>query len=377
MRPILIPVAAKTDANGAASIDVRLERTGDWRAVKIALGTTGPAEWSAVQSGVPVTFGRGRRVTLGPELMQPDDTLKIEVTGGPVLAQITGSVSGMGGTMQEIVDAFKPAPNTIALDSAIPRQKLFPDGTTVPTSALTPSYTVGASATVTNRFTVPAGTVALRFLVNASGLFFTYELLVTGHQSVAQYYGDPLAPGSTLVVPTPTLPFTIPIENDWDSQVDVTLTNTSTNSLRVFVSALFAPEAPGQTGAAQTVTEISQFWQVEFTTLGSQVGALAAGASATLVAGVATETIVVFGVLVDASGASGGAGFSKVTVRSSSVADSGTAVALRGQDPATQWQTTHAAAPMILGDGLIVKNTDTVAHTITVTVGYSQTVITI
>lgn len=305
MRPILIPVAAKTDANGAASIDVRLERTGDWRAVKIALGTTGPAEWSAVQSGVPVTFGRGRRVTLGPELMQPDDTLKIEVTGGPVLAQITGSVSGIGGTMQEIIEAFKPEPNTIALDTSTSRQKLFPDGTTPATSLLTPSYTVNSGATVTNTFTLPAGTVELIFSANASGLVFTYQLLVVGRQSGTQYFGSDAAPGSTQDVSFPTRPLTVRVGTDLDTQVSVTTFNSGANQIKVDVSALFQFEAPGQAGDSTSVNVtqgrvmVQEYdWAVyaAFTAAGTpSISKAAAGGGNALIVAYVSWSIIVIG----------------------------------------------------------------------------------
>lgn len=300
MRPILIPIAAKTDANGAATINVGLERTGDWRSVKIALGTTGPAEWAAVQSGVPVTYGRGRRVTLGPELLQPDDTLQVVITGGPVLAQITGSVSGIGGSMQEVIDGFKPAPNTIALDTSQPRLKLFPDGTTPPTSATTASFTVaGSSTSATQRFTLPAGTVAIRLLASASGLLFTYSLLVVGNQSGEQYFGSPTSPGSVTPVPTPTLPFTIPVEIDWDTGLSIVVTNTSTNPISFFVSALFAPEAPGQAGSAQSVTMPSpESWQAPNRVPVIINNNIAAGANAVIIAAATGVTLRIFAVSV-------------------------------------------------------------------------------
>jgi len=263
MRRILIPVGGRsTDASGAATFDLGLEKTGDWRNVKVSLQTTGPAEWGLFSGGAPLTFGRGRRVTLGPELLEPQDQLQVQVSGGPVSQPILGAVSGLGGTMEEIVSGFNPAPNTIALDTSATRQKLFPVGVTPPTNLITPSFTVASGGTSgALHFQLPAGTVAVRFLVTALGLLFTYRLMVLGVQSVEQYYGDPAAPGSSLTVPVPTLPLTIPVEIDWDSQIIVQI-DAPTQNINVFVSALFAPEPPGQAGAAQSVVAPSPAtWQ--------------------------------------------------------------------------------------------------------------------
>lgn len=295
MRPLRQDVTGTIDASGNVSIPIKLPATGEWHELKIALSTSGPAEWAILVSGTAITYGRGRRVTLGPELIQDGETVTVTVTGGPPRQPIIGAVTGKSGTPEEMLASYGPQPNTIALDAAIPRQKLFPDGTAIPPSPLTPSYTVGNGATVSNTFTLPAGTVAVRVLVNASGLAFSYSLLVLGHQTVEQYWGSPSAPGSVQAVPTPTLPFTIPIENDWDSQLDFTLTNTSTATLRVFVSALFAPEAPGQAGAAQSVTEPTPAnWQAPDQLPVAVNATLAAGAAQTLVAALTGATVRLF-----------------------------------------------------------------------------------
>lgn len=134
------------------------------------------------------------------------------------------------------------------------RQKLYPDGVAIPVITNTPSFTVGAGATVTKTFTLPAGTVEIRILATASGLLFAYSLLVSGRQTVEQYFGDPNAPGTAVAVPVPTLPFTIPVELDWDTQVDLTVVGDPVRVVSLFVSALTAAEAPGQAGAASSVT---------------------------------------------------------------------------------------------------------------------------
>jgi hypothetical protein len=114
-----VPVGGKsTDANGNATFDLGLERTGEWRDVKVSASLPAPAEWALFTGGSPLTFGRGRRVTLGPELLEPFDTLQLAVTGGPPSQPIVGAVTGKAGSMEEIVSAYAPAPNTIALDTS-------------------------------------------------------------------------------------------------------------------------------------------------------------------------------------------------------------------------------------------------------------------
>lgn len=254
MRPLRVDLTGTTDASGNASIRVKLPVTGEWHDVKFALSTTGPAEWALLVSGTAITYGRGRRVTLGPELIQDGEQVTVTVTGGPVLAPIIGSATGRSGDPDTITAQWGPQPNTIALDTSNPRQKLYPDGVPIPVITNTPSVTIASGGNATVRFTLPTGTVAVRILANASGIFFGYSLLVTGHQSGEQYFGDPNAPGTPLRVFTPTLPLTIPIENDWDTQLDVTiLYDVAAASGKFFVSALFAPEPPGQAGVSTAV----------------------------------------------------------------------------------------------------------------------------
>lgn len=133
------------------------------------------------------------------------------------------------------------------------RQALYPIGSGA-LAPPTPSFNVGAGATLSPQFALPRGTIALRVLANAGGLIFTYQLFVSGHQSVEQYFGDPNAPGSPITVPSPTAPFTIPIDNEWDTQADFSVIGDPSHTVHFFVSALFQYEAPGQVQAAQAVS---------------------------------------------------------------------------------------------------------------------------
>lgn len=173
MRPIFIPVVGTTDATGAATLQIPLERTGDWRNVKFVLQTSGSAEWAVLKTGSPINFGRGRRVTLGPELLEPQDTVTVSVSGGPPSAAITGSVSGKGGAASEIIGDFVPAPNTIALDVSSPLELL---GTIT---------TVGNGDTVSASFPIRPGTqgIAYIFYSGASGFNAPLQIQAGGDQT--------------------------------------------------------------------------------------------------------------------------------------------------------------------------------------------------
>lgn len=196
------------------------------------------------------------------------------------------AVAGQTAGLTFYAEALTPNPGVPDGQVAvtIPRRKLYPDGVVVPSVASTPSFTVASGGLSGAKvFTLPPGTVSLRVMVTAGGLVFAYSLLALGSQTAEQYYGDPAAPGSSVVVPTPTLPFTIPIENDWDTQIELHVEQ-PTQNVNVFVSALFAPEQPGQAGAAQSVTQVTpQAWQTPNAGNGGGTGLIAAAGNLTLV----------------------------------------------------------------------------------------------
>jgi len=370
MRPIFIPLAGATDANGNATIQVPLERTGDWRNVKFALGTTGPAEWAVLKTGTALTYGRGRRVTLGPELLEPQDTVSVSVSGAPVNAAISGSVSGLGGTMSEIMATFSPAPNTIALDSANPRQQLFPAGGPGPTTGtgIPTSFQVASGGLSGAKvFSIPTGTAALRIMVTAGGLFFAYNLLVVGSQSVEQYFGNPTAPGSSIAVPTPTLPFTVPIERDWDSQIEIHVEQ-PTQNVNVFVSALFAPEAPGQAGTAQSVViPTPAFWQAPTTSTYIELATVSGTSHA--IPATAGRTIYLFAVELGTDVAAAGGVIYKLADTSGFLVGGGRSASIVNNGDFIN--VNFMGRPMILGAGLDVVFVAGTAANVRGTIAYA------
>jgi hypothetical protein len=246
MRPISIPVTGTTDSSGAATLRIPLERTGDWRNVKLALGTTGPAEWAILKAGVPITFGRGRRVTLGPELLEPQDTITVTVTGGPVSAAILGSVNGLAGTQDEILATYVPAPNTIALDQSSIQQVI---GTvTAP----------GGGGAVTGTFQVPSGVQVVGFIIDFSVSGNPTSIKINGHQTGNTYIPSP----SATVLAGSAGPYTAIIASTLDTSIDVIVTPGVATAV-VDVLAFFTPintlvqQIPGTTFS---VTEKGSSW---------------------------------------------------------------------------------------------------------------------
>jgi len=263
MRPIFIPIAQKTDRNGAATFDAGLERTGDWRNIKAALQLPSGAEWALLKGGSPLTFGRGRRVTLGPELLEPFDTLQIQVTGGPPSSQILGSISGLAGAHDEIAPGFAPAPNTIALDTSAQ-------------SNLVATLTVPASGFTTfTAFNIPAGLRGLAFICDDKNAVTVSS--IQGAQTSAFYFGGTVFAGvGSLISGYTVVTFTTDLSL-LDSQVILTLLNTTGAQRKVWVLALNDIEAQAQ------VLQFPFVWQSPSTFAAINVS-INSAASATLLA---------------------------------------------------------------------------------------------
>lgn len=235
MRPLRLDVTGMTDASGNANIPIKLPQTGEWHELKLAASTSGPAEWAILASGTAITYGRGRRVTLGPELIQDGETVTVTVSGGPIQASVTGSVTGKSGSPEEILAAYAPQPNTIALDAGGPRQQLAGSPFLVP-----------AGTGVAKRFVVPIGAVAIRLNWSGIGSFHTQTIAVqvTSNNigpNFFQYFG---AAGLGAITVDGAGPLTVSVDVEIDPIVIVLVDNN--NALldtQVYVSALFTIEA--------------------------------------------------------------------------------------------------------------------------------------
>jgi hypothetical protein len=246
MRPLRTDITGTTDINGNASIVVKLPSTGEWHDLKISASTTGPAEWAILVSGTAITYGRGRRVTLGPELVQDGETVTLSITGGPISAPIMGSVTGKSGSPEEILATYSPQPNTIALDQSSIQQVLG-----VVTAPVPPGSNVGQD------FAVPSGAQVIGFIVNFVAGGNPVTVKISGNQTGNTYLNvtDP-----AVLAGSPG-PFTALIAS-LDTSVHVLVSPGSSTAV-VDVLAFFTPineilqQVPGTTF---NVTEARNSW---------------------------------------------------------------------------------------------------------------------
>lgn len=223
-----------------------------WASVSVIAQTSGFAQWTAIVGGQAKKFDRGPRADM-PIIVRPSQTVIIQVSGAQPLSQVTGTITGIGGDIfAEIAPFASLAANIVAVDTATPRLAMQPQ--TIATTITPPSFAVASGGLSGPQvFTISPGCIALRISATAGGLNFTYDLLVLGSQSAVQYFGSLTAPGHSDVVPNPTLPITIPVNQDWDKQVEI-LVEHPTQNVNIYVSELFDVEAPGQAGASQSVS---------------------------------------------------------------------------------------------------------------------------
>ena len=179
MRPVRVDLTGTTDANGNATIKVPLPFTGAWYNVKFSLSTSAPAEWAVLLSGTAVTYGRGRRVTLGPELIQDGETVTINVTTGPPTAAIIGSMNGSAGMPDEMLRTYAPQPNTISVDAAAEVETL--------------ASVKGIGNVTTTGIPVPAHVNTIGYALAAAGPGGLTALSISGEQTGIVYFSHTAA----------------------------------------------------------------------------------------------------------------------------------------------------------------------------------------
>lgn len=303
LESVKVPFSGTVKADGTFSIDVQaIALQNFWGMMMASVQQKTPAGtvsgnplWTLSGGRIPLDFKFGPSVDLGPRLIAPGELITISGTGAIPSAIISGALHGVRSfTQSELLsNSYAPAASSTSVLTSNPRQRLFPNGVTPTPNG--PSFTVNAGQSTSFTFTIPSGTVALRILASAAGLAFTYSLAVVGNTTNEQYYGSTPAPGSPQMVPTPTLPFTIPIEVDWDTQVIVSVTGDPTNQTLYYLSALFAPEQPGQAGAAQSVfSPIPALWQAANKQPVAINANIVGAATALIVAAVVGQTIYLF-----------------------------------------------------------------------------------
>lgn len=335
MRPLREDIATTADGNGNASIRVKLPVTGEWHNVKVAVQTTNPAEWAVVVSGTPVTFGAGRRVTLGPELIRDGETLVITCAGAFANGAITGAVSGVSGSPAEMLASFTPQPNTVTAQTSIPLEvQLFPVGA-ANTNQGQPSFVAGAgSVGAGGTFNVPIGTRGIRIAPHAPppGNTFTYTMQVIAYPVTpnSMLLWPPAAAPSTAGTPSfPAHPVRVSLAPAWAVQsfanpqgvlqVAISVNGDPSVALNFFVSALFdvqeldvGAQFPLPISAPSSLPVTVQNLSVPVNVTGtiqeptaSIGGQLAAVSTGSLLAGTAGQVVKIFGWFIEVDQAGG------------------------------------------------------------------------
>ena len=228
MRIVRQDISGTTDANGKAVIAVPLRMTGEWRIVKATLTSAALAEWSITLSGTVTDYRRGRRVILGPELLQPQESVTVTVTGGKPNDTVVGALSGVAGSADEIVPLFVVQTNSIALDTAFATADL---------GQVSDVNGVGTTKTLT----LPVGTIALQILPGSNSAGSApLGLTIRGTKSRDTYFFIPSTGAGGLA----TNPYyVISPQSGFEPQLDITVTAHAAQTDFAEIIALTAPVA--------------------------------------------------------------------------------------------------------------------------------------
>jgi hypothetical protein len=176
--PVSIALAAVTDTAGAATINVPSPPT-QFAVMTLAAQCAGAPNWAVTSSSLPVSYGNGSQVSLGPMLTRPGELLTITVSGAAPRAQIVGNLSGtQHPTAEEAAATYKPVPNPVTLQT---QQGQFVIGTI---------DTVGNGDTVTKTFPVPAGALGIQFIAHNTPFFLPSQVQVVGDVTGDTYLLD-------------------------------------------------------------------------------------------------------------------------------------------------------------------------------------------
>lgn len=289
MRPLRLDITGNTDANGNASIPVKFAQTGEWHDAKFSLSLPAPAEWAILISGRPATYGRGRRVTLGPELIMDGERVTVSVAGALPNAAIDGTAMGKSGSPDEIMASYTPAPNTIALDSLATIREID-------------RFTQAPNNVTTNKlYVLPVGTQSVRLEVNENGQTVSFtNLKIVGATTGDVYVFPSSASGTTGGFDNWMKPSPADVTGGILFSLDTT---GSANGVQVIITADLGANfveanlvgngtATGSALLVQNTTAAP--WQQVNTSAGNGTGTIANGGTLSLLAGQVGKTTYLF-----------------------------------------------------------------------------------
>ena len=358
--PVSIPFSGNTDSNGNFTFST-VVRKAFWCTVKVVAEAPGNGHWSVkTLGGLPLDYAGGRACSMGPFLTPPADGITVTLTGALPNVAVTGHIQGkQHPDMSSAADAFNQSANPLSVEIAsLTGSQFLVELSTAGTSSITfllppliqniicVGRIVGGASTVT----VTGG---------ASGKFLTLPLTTAGQ----------------------VLIFPMAISTNFIQQIDY-------NSLGVTVAAfgnVTALDVYLQLGSMVSPANISnnplfvQFpstlnplpWQAANNTAVISPRALAAGATASIVAAQATQKVYVFAMQVQVDEAAGGVAFEVFRIRSDG-AGAKPFMAGDGAGSPQKWNHHGGGAPTPVGEGLQIINNDNIAHNFSVSVAFTQ-----
>jgi hypothetical protein len=205
--PIDFPVSGTTDAVGNLVLN-NIIRSAYWITAKLVGQASGAPRWTLSKGNntIPLDYGQGSNVSIGPFVLGPNQPLKIQVSGALPNTAVTGMITGIqspdGGSA---VDHFSPQTSA---------QFIQP----VPLITLTADGNFHSMVNVP----IPAGTHSI---VLDSAIFSNQASLdsiqITGHVTGINYVLETSSPvaGQALFGDSTTFGF---LFSSWDTSLDIT-----------------------------------------------------------------------------------------------------------------------------------------------------------
>jgi len=185
--PVSVPFSGTTDATGAFSFTTFV-RQSFWCTVKVSAEAQGGAVQWAVRGGggLPLDYGSGPRLSVGPFVVAPSDHVTISVVGAQPNTAVIGNIWG------------KQFPDASGAADAL---NLSANPLTVSTFEIVERIgtiqTVGNGDTITRTFTVPTGTLGVGYIISGAAGFTTpASITVAGDVTTDDYIFTPGSPGA-------------------------------------------------------------------------------------------------------------------------------------------------------------------------------------
>ena len=206
--PVSVPFSGTTDANGAFSFTNPV-RKAYWTTVKVIAETTGSPNWAVRGAGgLPLDYGTGPRLSVGPFVVAPGDSLTVSGTGAlPGVAVIGNIIGAQYPDMQSAAMALTLGTNPLSVNTASPP------------IVLGSIRTVGGGDTVAKNFPLSPGVQAVGWSVQFTGFGNPAAISITGHTTGRTYLA------SAGVVSGAPDDFQVAILSEADSSIDCSVTS--------------------------------------------------------------------------------------------------------------------------------------------------------